>query len=235
MKLVRTLVAPVLFVTLGFGLAACQPDKPAGSSNPPDDGQGVPSSDDGDTASADDNGDAGDAGDAGDGGSQAAAKCDAQVASAPTSLFGDRVLIRPPVNVVLVEDNPTFATTYQSGGFVSSCDATVDRMSLFVFQNDAKKNLGTYMSEIIDDMLPKSGFAGGSRGDNFVDNATDLHTSVEYAASNGSPPAKLYIGATRKLDYVLVVIFQTRPDEFPVLVPTFKESASSVLVVPQDA
>lgn len=233
MKLVRTLAAPILSVTLGLALIGCQSDKPKGTT-PPDDGQGAPSSEGGDDglASSDDSADTGE-----DGGSsnQPPTDCEAQVASAPTSLFGDRVLIRPPINVVLVEDNPTFATTYQSGGFVSACDGTVDRMSLFVFQNDAKKNLGTYMDEVINDMLPKAGYAGGSRGSNHLDTATDLHTEVEYPASNGSPPAKLYVAATRKLDYVLVVIYQTRPDEFPVLMPTFKESASSVLVVPQDA
>lgn len=234
MKLVRTLVAPVLTITLGLALGACKTDKPDGTSNPPDDGQAVAS--DGDGAGASDDGEAGDYGDAGgEGSSQAKTQCDAQVASTPTSLFGDRVLIRPPVNVVLVEDNPTFATTYQSGGFVSACDGTVDRMSLFVFQNDAKKQLGKYMDEVINDMLPKSGFAGGSRGSNHVDTSSDLHTDVEYPAANGSPPAKLYIAATRKLDYVLVVIYQTRPEEFPVLLPSFKESAGSVLVVPPDA
>lgn len=233
MKLVRTLVAPVLSLSLGLGLAACGPDKPAGSSNPPEDGNATPSAgegggDDG-AASAADEGGGGD-----DGAAAATAKCDAQVASTPTSLFSDRVLIRPPVNVVLVEDSPMFATTYQSGGFVSACDGTVDRMSVFVFQNDAKKTLGTYASEVIDDMLPKSGFSGGTRGSNHVDTATDLHTDVEYPAGDGSPPAKLYIGVTRKLDLVLVVIYQTRPDEFGVLMPTFKESANSLLVVPQD-
>jgi hypothetical protein len=168
-------------------------------------------------------------------GKETSKACTTEVADTPTPLFGEKVLIRPPVNVELVEDNPTFATTFASAGFVSACDATVDRMSIFVFQSDPKKAIGTYMDEVIDDMLTKSGFKGGTPGEPVVDTETDVHKAVEYAAADGQPPAMLYIAVTRKFDNVFVVVYQTRPDEFSALEPTFKASAESLLVIPPDA
>ncbi len=235
MNLVRNLAALAITLTLGVAVApGCGPKKPNGTSNPPGgsnaSGGGGATSGGGSSASSDDAG-----GEAGGDGGGAPTTCEAKVAGAPVPLFEEKVLIRPPVNVELVEDNPTFATTYASAGFVSACDATVDRMSLFVFQNDPKKKLGTYLDEVVNEMLPKSGYQNGTRDKNYLETDTDAHTGVEYPAADGAPPAKLYIAVARRFDNVFVILYQTRPDEFVVLKPTFEESAKSLLVIPPDA
>lgn len=239
MKLVR-IIAPALCLALSLPLGACNDGKPNGTSNPPGGGGGSPDGDEsgGDDSGSNDSGDAsGDGGgdEGGDGGEPAAKACDAKVSETPTALFGDKVLIRAPINVELVEENPTFATTYASGGFVSACEATVDRMSLFVFENDKKKGVDKYMEEVINDMLAKSGYSGGTRGKNFVDSKTQLDTEVEYPPAGGQPPAKLYISVKKLYDYTLVTVFQTRPDEFGALKPTFSASTESLIVLPPDA
>jgi len=234
-NLVHTSVAPALCLAFGLALAACQPAKPAGTSNPPGEGRNAAGASSSDPSAA--NSDSGSTstdepanGVTAEGPKAPPKQCDAQVADVPTALFDSKVLVRPPINVELIEENPTYAKTYAD--FVSACEATVDAMNLFVFENDKKKTMAVYMDEIIDQMLPKSGFANGKRGKNHVESANDLHTEVEYAAGNGTPPAKLYVAATRKQQFILVAIYQTRPDEFSVLLPTFTASAKTIFVVP---
>lgn len=232
--------APSLALCLGLltPLAGCDKDKPNGSTNPPTGADGVADASGGDTTEP--GGDDGaDAGDGGDGGGEApppaATACAAKVADTPTALFGDKVLIRPPVNVELVEDNPAFAKTYASGGFVSACDATVDNMFLYVFENDKKKDAATYMDEFISATLVKSGYVDGKRGKNFAESATQMDTEIEYPAANGVPPAKLYVSVKKLYDNTMITVFTTRPDEFSALAPTFTESAASLIVIPPDA
>ncbi len=220
-----------------LSLGACDKNKPDGTTQPPGGDDAVAATTDGAGDGSGDSGAAGDGGSGDDGGSSepAAQACDAKVADTPTALFGDKVLIRPPVNVELVEDNPTFAQTYASGGFVSACDATVDKMYLFVFANDKKKDASAYMDEVISEMLVKSGYTGGTRGDNLVESATQVDTAVEYPSTGGAPPAKLYVSVKKLYDNTLVTVFVTRPAEFDALKPSFQESAASVIVLPPDA
>mgnify|MGYP007011839494 CR=1 FL=1 len=234
MNVVRNLLGSALTCALALGVApGCKPTKPDGTT-PPDGSSSKPSKKRA-AKGGDDGGSIAEGDDGGDDGAAAVAKCEAKVADAPTPLFNEKVLIRPPVNVELVEENPTYATTYASSGFVSACDATVDRMHIFVFENDAKKGLDKYLDEFIDVYLVKSGFKGGSRGDNYVATKTDMHTSVEYPPAGGQPPATLYVATARRFNNIFMIVYQTRPDEFPALQPSFKESAESLLVIPDDA
>ena len=143
-------------------------------------------------------------------------------------MFGDRVLIRPPVNVELVEDNPTMATTYST--YVSTCDATVDRMSLFVFANEKSKPLATYLSEFVH-TLDQSGYKGGIEAAISQGNE-ELLTSIEYPPAHGQPAAKVLIAVARKFDNVLVVFYQTQPDQWDGLSGSFVASAKTLLVLP---
>jgi hypothetical protein len=233
--LVRNLLGSALTCALTLGVApGCKPNKPDGT-NPPDGSsskagkrRGAKKGGDGGAlvADGDDGGEGDDAG--------AAASCEAKVADAPTPLFDEKVLIRPPVNVELVEENPAYATTYASSGFVSACDATVDRMHVFVFP-DQKRGLDKELDEFIDVYLVKAGFKDGSRKDNFLSTETDMHTAVEYPSAGGQPPAVLYVASARRFTNVFMIVYQTRPDEFSALKPSFKASAESLLVIPDDA
>ena len=229
----------VLCLGLLAPLSGCDKNKPDGAAQPPGGGGAVAATTDGASdGSGDDSGGASDGGDGGgdDGGAApAAAACEAKVADTPTALFGDKVLIRPPMNVELVEENPTMAQTYASGGFVSACDATVDKMYLLVFENDKKKDAAAYMTETIDGALVAAGYSNGTRGKNFVESATQMDTAVEYPAGDGAPPAKLYVSVKKLYDFSLVTVFVTRPAEFDALAPTFQESAASLIVLPPDA
>ena len=230
----------VLCLGLLVPLGGCDKNKPDGAAQPPGgDGAVAATTDGASDGSGDDSGgasDSGDSGDGGDGGAAPAAKaCDAKVADTPTALFGDKVLIRPPMNVELVEENPTMAQTYASGGFVSACDATVDKMYLLVFDNDKKKDAAAYMVETIDGALVAAGYKDGTRGKNFVETATQVDTAIEYPPGDGAPPAKLYVSVKKLYDYSLVTVFVTRPAEFDALAPTFQESAASLIVLPPDA
>lgn len=234
MDLVRSFAVSVICFSFALAVPACKNTPPDGTSNPPGSGDAVGKRGKRNRGGGD-GGASGDEGGGEEGGGEAPKSCEAKVADTPTALFGDQVLIRPPINVELVEDNPQFATTFTSGGFVSACEATVDRMSLFVFQNDKKKSVKAYMDEIINQTLANSGYKDGTRGKTFVDTDVQMDTEVEYPAADGQPPAKLYISVKKLYQYALVVVFQTRPDEFGALQPSFKASAESLIVLPPDA
>jgi hypothetical protein len=232
-KLSALVASSAFCFSVVLALPACKNTPPDGTSNPPGSEDGV-SKRGKRKRGGDEGGEGGEEG-GDEGGKEPPKSCDAKVADTPTALFGDQVLIRPPINVELVEDNPTFATTFTSGGFVSACEATVDRMSLFVFQNDKKKAVNAYMDEVIGTMLANSGFKGGNRGKNHVESDVQMDTEIEYPAGDGAPPAKLYISVKKLYQFTLVVVYQTRPDEFGALLPTFKASAESLIVLPPDA
>ena len=170
-------------------------------------------------------------GDGGEGGEQPAQSCEAKTADAPTPLFGEKVLIRTPINVDLHEENPTFAVAQTTGGFVSACEGTIDRMTMIIFQNDKKKKLTTYADEFYT-ALEKNGYTGGTRAAPMVDSDTDHAFVAEYPAAGGQPASKLYIALKRRQDVIIALTYQTRPEEYPKLEPTFKASADSLLVAP---
>lgn len=245
MNLVRKLALVATSTALAFGISAgCGPKKPDGTTPPGDtgggaggDGGAAASGDGG--ASADGGGDggavAGDGGGDGGAAAQGGEKCEAQVAPAPAALFGERVLIRPPINVEFIpDDNPTFAQAAMSGGFVSSCDATIKRITISVFENDKKKKLGAFTSEFLTS-LEGQGFTGAKTSGPIVDTDADHHITVEYPAVGGNPPAKIYLATARRFDNIFVIWYESDPGEFGLLQPSFKASAESLLVVPPDA
>jgi len=229
-NLVRTATASSLVLVLSLGLG-CNKSKPEGTT-PPTTGGDIAGASDG---SGDANG-GGDGGAADDGGSDggdkpaAPANCEAKVADAPTALFDEKVLIRPPVNVELNEDNPTMAVAVIAGGFVSACEATIDRMTLLVFENDKKKSAKAFGQEFVDDYLTKGGFTGGTKSAAIVETNDEYDISVEYPAAGGQPASVLYIAVRRRFENFFTIVYQTRPGEFPALKPTFTKSASSLLV-----
>jgi hypothetical protein len=229
-KLSLSLFSAVL-LALSIGPTACNKQKPEGT-NPPEDGDGKQARRGGRGKKGnDDGGGAEGGGEEGDGGGEPAQSCEAKTADAPTPLFGEKVLIRPPINVDIHEENPTFAVAQTTGGFVSACEGTVDRMTMLVFQNDKKKKLSVYADEFYT-ALEKNGYTGGTRAPAVVDSDTDHAFVAEYPAAGGQPASKMYIALKRRQDVIIALTYQTRPEEFPKLEPTFKASADSLLVAP---
>jgi hypothetical protein len=228
---VRTVFASTLVLALSVPVGGCDKNKPDGTT-PPTTGGDTAATGGGDSggSGSDSGGSGGDSGgETGDKPETPAKTCEAKVADAPTALFDENVLIRPPINVELVEDNPTKAEAVVSGGFVSACEATVDRMSLFVFANDAKKSAKVFADEFLEN-LAKGGFTGGTKSSPIVETNDELDLSVEFPAAGGQPASVLYIAVRRRHANFFVIVYQTRPGEFAALKPTFTASAKSLLV-----
>ena len=158
----------------------------------------------------------------------------------PTRLFSDTVLIGPPIGVeFLPDDNPTLAMAAMSGGFVSACDATIKRTLVFVFDSDPAKSMKDYLREF-DTMLQNSGYTGGSSR-TLYDSTDDRRVAQQFPAAGGQPPTSLYVAARRLPgtasppatagDRVFIIVFETSPDDYGLLEPTFEESASSLAQV----
>lgn len=156
-----------------------------------------------------------------------------EVAAAPTALFGETVLIRPPLNVELNDENPTMAVGVVSGGFISACEATVDRMTLLVFENDKTKSAEAFANEFVDDYLAKGGYTDGVKSEPIVDTNDDFDVSVEYPAAGGQPASTLYVAVRKRRGDLFAIVYQTRPGDYPVLKASFTKSAASLLVSPR--
>jgi hypothetical protein len=239
-KLARFSVAPAILFGLCLGLAGgCGPKKPNGT-NPPGedggDGGGGGASDGGGGASGDGGGgtvaDGGGGGDDG-GGAAAPTSCSAKVADSPTLIFSSLVMFRPPVGVEFPpDDNPMVQTAQMSGGFVSACDASVKRVLVFSYEADKKKKLGKLVDEFIG-TLESQGYTGGTKSSAYVDTATDHHVSVEYGGAGGGEATVLYVAAARRGTSDFILVYESSPDDFKLLKPTYEESAKSILLVPQ--
>jgi hypothetical protein len=242
-KRARFSVAPAILFGLCLGLAGgCGPKKPPGT-NPPgesggDGGGGGGGTSDGGGGSTDGGGgtktDGGGETGGGDGGSGAApTSCDAKVADTPSLIFSDLVMLRPPIGVEFqLDDNPMVQTAAMSGGFVSACDASIKRVMVFVYAVAKKKKPTALMDEFIKS-LEAQGYTGGTKSAPYVDTATDFHLSVEYGGGGGSQATTLYLAVARRGDKDFIAVYETDPNEFKLLKPTFEESAKSILLVPQ--
>jgi hypothetical protein len=167
------------------------------------------------------------------GGAAAPTTCDAKVADTPSLIFADQVMLRPPIGVEFApDDNPMTQTAQMSGGFISACDASVKRVVVSVYQVDKKKKPAKLLEEYLA-VLEKQGFTGGTKSSAYVDTATDYHLSVEYPGGGGAPPTTIYYAVARRADKDFVLAYESSPDEFKLLKPTFEESAKSILHVPQ--
>jgi len=226
---VRSVFASTLVLALSTGIGGCDKKKPEGTTPPTSGGDTAATG--GDASSGGDSGGSagGSGGDSGGETPPPAKACEAKVADAPTALFDERVLIRPPVNVELIEDNPMKAEAVVSGGFVSACEATVDRMSLFVYENDTKKSAKVFADEFLEN-LARGGFSGGTKSSAIVETNDEFDISVEFAASGGNPATVMYLAVRRRHSNFFIIVYQTRPGEFPALKPTFTASAKSLLV-----
>ncbi len=236
MKLARFSVAPAILFGLCLGLAGgCGSKKPPGTNPPGEDGGGKkpgknrqPKGDGG----ASDGGAVTDAGDGGDDGG-APTTCDAKVADAPTLIFSDLVMFRPPIGVEFPpDDNPMVQTAQMSGGFMSACDAMIKRVMVFVYQMDKKKKPAKLMEEFIK-TLESQGYTGGTQAAANVDTATDYHVAVEYGGGGGSQATALYLAVARRGDKDFILVYESSPEELELLKPTYAESAKSLLLVPQ--
>jgi hypothetical protein len=241
-KLARFSVAPAILFGLCLGLAGgCGPKKPPGT-NPPGetdggDGGGGGASDGGGGASDDGGGgavtDGGGGETGGDGGGAAPTSCDAKVADTPALIFGDAVMLRPPIGVEFPpDDNPMVQSASMSGGFVSACDASIKRVMVFLYEVDKKRKPAKLMDEFIE-TLKSQGYTGGTKSSPYVDTATDYHVSVEYGGGGGSQATTLYLAVSRRGTHDFMLVFESSPEEFKLLKPTFEESAKSILLVPK--
>lgn len=241
MKLARNVVAPAI-LGLCVGLAGgCGPKKPPGTTPPGEtggettDGGGETTdtntgTDDGGTTSTETTDGGGDGG--GDGGAAAPTECGAKVADTPTLLFGDKVIFRPPPGVEFIPDgNPTFAQAMMSGGFISTCDANIKRVMISLFDVDKKRSMPKLLDEMVE-ALAQQGYAGGNKSGPFVDTKTDHHIAMEYGGDGGSQATVLYIAAARRGDTDFVIIYESAPEEYKLLKPTYEESAKSLFIVP---
>jgi hypothetical protein len=155
--------------------------------------------------------------------------CAAAVADAPTPLFGDTVLIRPPVGVELVEMTPGFARS--QAPTTSACDRVVKHMFVGVFENEPSSSLA--------DMRDRTMAATDLLSDAIT--WTETHEQpnrlesayATRATAEGATPVRGWFVITRMNDVVAWVLLESSAADFDALAPTFKASGERLLMLPR--
>jgi hypothetical protein len=219
-----------LVLGLGFG-SGCKPKKPDGTSPPGEEDEGGGGKRRGRRGRGGDES----GGDEGGGGGKAAdpdaasPDCPAEVSDTPTSLFQSTLFIRTPKNVEIVEQSPFFASTMSD--FVSTCDAMVDRMAIIVLEDtDKTEDLLAKTKTVFE----KNGFTGGKFSKPEIQNDTEVRVVAHFPPAKDSEEAKVYSVIQRKYGKLFLIWYQTKPDQWPGLVATFRESANRLIVVPPE-
>ncbi len=233
MKMLRALVLPIVVLALTPG---CEPKKGGETTTPPDSAGSQDESGDaggGDESGADGSGgdeaggdSGGDAAPAGDGG---VTECDAEVADTPTALWADRVLVRMPKGVEMVERNEVFAQA--SGEAQSTCDVMVSRAAMGYFQDDTAKGV----KQLRDDTLTQIGFdMSVVTWSDETENGRNFTGAYEAPEDDkGNPPVKGWFVFKESQGTLFWMIMETHPNAYPAIKKSFKKSGSSLLIVPQ--
>ncbi|MEM6992523.1 MAG: hypothetical protein AAF721_18560 [Myxococcota bacterium] len=167
--------------------------------------------------------------------------CEAAVAD-PALLFQSTLLVRPPKGVEFYPDdgNPLFAQAAMSGGFLSACDGIVKRMLVFVYANDADKELADFIEEILVE-LEQQGYEDGMQRGEYRQTSSGLHAAFDFEAAGGVPATTLHLTAMRRsgtvstgeVDNIFLSVFETSPEDYDLLEETFVTSGDSFLLVPE--
>jgi len=133
-------------------------------------------------------------------------------------------------NVEMFEDNPTFAAA-QGGGFEVTCNASLRRAMLMVFQNDDTKSLGDYAREMAV-ALEKNGYVG-ARDTVWTEPAPQVRRgTVRVPALDAQPAVELMIEMHRFRGVLLALVFEALPADFARLELTLRASAETLRVSP---
>lgn len=233
----KTLFSTVAVSCLSILLATGCGPKNQDTTTPPEDsasadaGDGDSGSDeadggDGDADGGDGDGDAESSGDAPPAGVK---ECDAQVSDTPSAYFADRVLVRLPKGIEIIERNEVFAQV-PNRNQESVCEVIVSNGALGYFQADPSKEPTTVRDEIMTQVGYDPGQASWSdespNGRNYAG-----HYEVP-GDDKGNPPVAGYM-TLKEVDGTLFwYILETHPNAYPAIKKTFMESGKRLFVVP---
>ena len=224
-------------LALTLGTTACKKDAPAGTSNPPDssaDG-GSSDGDGGSSDGGDEGGGSEDGGDGGDGGTPSAddptqTVCDAQVSDTPSVYFEETLMIRLPMGLSdqnLVERQPGFAQAAPAESV--SCveglpGATINVAILGAYQEDAAKDMNTYIDETVKALIGETPF---TLEDTKV-NGRNAETIVNVSGDN---PGKAWMVMKSGGGFVFYAYYEVHPNAWNAIKKTFKASTDKMLVL----
>lgn len=162
-----------------------------------------------------------------DGGSTVqAARCEPALDAEPTGFFGMRMILRLPMGLDLVEQNPFFARM-ATGGQATTCGARITFAGVGFLRSSA--GLGEVRKTVLRLRgLPPEAITGFEGEQNLGAQASA--TYVAAAGSNGEPAAKGWILLRREREWVYWVIYETRPEDYAGLDMLFRSSTQSLLV-----
>jgi len=170
----------------------------------------------------------GDEGDGGDGGGDpnAVAECPSEVSGTPAALFADKLVMRLPKGVELVERSPFLMT---ANNVDSTCDAIITRMAVGYFEYDPNKAI----KDVRDGIIGQLGYAEGDvlGWEEEVEKGSSYTGSFDVGEGpNGEPPVKGLLTMKEAEGVQYWAIYETHPNAWPAIKATFAESAKRILI-----
>lgn len=225
-----------LIPALALVLCAC--DKPASASNPPVVGtadaggatvhgggtaaSGAPQG--GSTASGGGSVAASPGGNPGGNPSAAPPHCQPALDEDPTGLFGFRLLLRLPVGVELMEQNPFYARSVGANQ-ASSCGTPIYFTAIGYLRSAAP------LTDVRKYVLQLRGLAQAPSFSGESNQGSQLTAIYEVPqSSTGAPPLRGWMLLRRDGSWVYWVLLEAHPSNFAALEATFKAVTSSVMI-----
>lgn len=154
--------------------------------------------------------------------------CPAAVADAPTALFDDTVLIRPPVGVELVEMTPALARSLAPT--TSACDRVVTHMLVGLVEDEPARALVDLRDQIAAATdLPAEALTWTETREQ----ANRLEGAYAVRATAGGAPARGWFVISRMHGVAAWVQIEAAVADFDALAPTLKDSGERLLIVPR--
>jgi len=229
-KLLQTLAIPCLVLAMSMG---CGKKTPEGTTPPGETGSEADGGSDGsDGEGSGDGGDVSDGSDGGDGGDgggdpNAVAECPAEVSDTPTALFADKLVMRLPKGVELVERTPFLMT---ANNVDSTCDAIISRMAVGYFEYDPNKAI----KDVRDGIVGQLGYAEGDVqgwADESEKGSSYTGTFDVGEGPQGEPPVKGLMTMKEAEGIHYWAVYETHPNAWPAIKATFTESAKRILIL----
>lgn len=233
MKLLRSLAIPFFVMALSMGCGkkpvdgTTPPGETGGGSGGSEAGGGSDGGGGEEGGGSDGGGGSEAGGDGGDGGGDVSQKvCDSEVSGTPTALFADKLILRLPKGVELVEKTPFLMYANKA---ISTCDAEVT-MFIGYFQHDPSRKMKQVRDETIGQFgFPANEITGWSEE---TENGYNYIGTFEIGEGpKGEPPTKGLVVFKEAEGIQYYALYTAHPNAWNAIKKTFTESANRIKIL----
>lgn len=164
-------------------------------------------------------------------------ECPPLLQDRPVSVLAGSVLFRPPAGLKFVSDTRASADTGTTRRFAMGCGTTIMRVRALRFDDTGRRPISSLAEDAVRGLAEQDGPAMPLQIEEPTEQSpvnyrttVSLREGVESSSLQKS--RKAYVAATRRHGVFVVFLFEAPEIIFAALLPTFRNSADSLIVIP---